>query len=403
MASFTAGTTFVDGVANDVTAAKLGALITNATPTSGLIQDRTSETVIATNDTFLFGDASDSNNLKRMTVANVMKAELTGTINSTAGTITALTTGTTTSTAQVVTNGTTATFNSTTGTIANLSATTSTFLGTITGSTNVVNIGSGQIYKDASGFVGIGTASPSEKLTVYDTTSARILVSGDSATTITAYRASTDATQPIVNFKKARGTQASPSAVATADQIGTVQFQAFGGTNARTLSAMSSFIETYTSDTNISSYLQFSTSPSGSAAATEKMRIDGSGNVSIGTTSATSKLHVNGEITAKNVTINVNTLATATGTQNLDFTSEGYLTHSITGNITYTASNYAIGRSLSIRITSDATQRTLTFPTNWVFVGAKPTAIAASKKAILSVTSFGTTEAEVVASYAVQT
>ena len=70
MASFTAGTTFTDGVANDVTAAKLGALVTNATPTSGFIQDRTAETVIASNDTVLIGDASDSNNLKRITVAN---------------------------------------------------------------------------------------------------------------------------------------------------------------------------------------------------------------------------------------------------------------------------------------------------------------------------------------------
>jgi hypothetical protein len=112
---------------------------------------------------------------------------------------------------------------------------------------------------------------------------------------------------------------------------------------------------------------------------------------------------VNEIVTTKNIAINVTTLATATGTQNLDFTSQGYLTHSITGNITYTASNYAAGRSLSVRITCDGTQRNLTFPTNWVFVGSKPTAIAASKIAILSVTSFGATEAETVAAYAVQT
>jgi len=43
MASFSAGTTFTDGVANDVTAAKLAALVNAATPTSGLIQDRTAE------------------------------------------------------------------------------------------------------------------------------------------------------------------------------------------------------------------------------------------------------------------------------------------------------------------------------------------------------------------------
>jgi hypothetical protein len=108
-------------------------------------------------------------------------------------------------------------------------------------------------------------------------------------------------------------------------------------------------------------------------------------------------------VTTKNIAINVTTLATATGTQNLDFTSQGYLTHSITGNITYTASNYAEGKSLTIRITSDGTARNLTFPTNWVFVGAKPTSIAASKVAVLSVTSFGATEANTVAAYAVQT
>ena len=118
-------------------------------------------------------------------------------------------------------------------------------------------------------------------------------------------------------------------------------------------------------------------------------------------TSATST--VSSILTSKNVAINVNTLSTASGTQNIDFTSEGYLTHSITGNITYTASNYADGKSLTIRITSDGTTRNLTFPSSWVFVGSKPTSIAASKVAILSVTSFGATEANCVAAYAVQT
>jgi hypothetical protein len=79
MASFSAGTTFTDGVANDVTAAKLEALVNAATPTSGLIQDRTAETTIAADDTLLFGDFSDSDNLKRMTVANFNNVVTTGT------------------------------------------------------------------------------------------------------------------------------------------------------------------------------------------------------------------------------------------------------------------------------------------------------------------------------------
>jgi hypothetical protein len=112
---------------------------------------------------------------------------------------------------------------------------------------------------------------------------------------------------------------------------------------------------------------------------------------------------INDIATGKNFAINVGTLATASGTQELDFSSQGYLTHSITGDITYAATNYSAGKSLSIRVTSDGTARNLAFPTNWVFVGAKPTSIAASKIAILSVTSFGTTEANAVAAYAVQT
>jgi Chaperone of endosialidase len=41
-----------------------------------------------------------------------------------------------------------------------------TYTGTLTGGTGVINIGSGQVYKDASGNVGIGTSSPGGKLEV---------------------------------------------------------------------------------------------------------------------------------------------------------------------------------------------------------------------------------------------
>ena len=46
-------------------------------------------------------------------------------------------------------------------TLANVS-----YSGTLTGGTGVVNIGSGQFYKDSSGSVGIGTTTPSAKLDV---------------------------------------------------------------------------------------------------------------------------------------------------------------------------------------------------------------------------------------------
>lgn len=43
------------------------------------------------------------------------------------------------------------------------------YSGTLTGGTGIVNLGSGQFYKDASGNVGIGTSSPSARLHVYGT------------------------------------------------------------------------------------------------------------------------------------------------------------------------------------------------------------------------------------------
>jgi len=79
-----------------------------------------------------------------------------------------------------------------------------------------------------------------------------------------------------------------------------------------------------------------------------------------------------------------------------------YRTISLTGNLELTTSNLANGRTLVLRLVNDATQRNLTFPTDWKFLGTKPANIAVSKTAVLSITAFGTTNADVVAAYAVQ-
>ena len=57
-----------------------------------------------------------------------------------------------------------ATKDATSGSFTNLA-----YTGTLTGGTGVVNLGSGQFYKDASGNVGIGTSSPSVSLDVSKT------------------------------------------------------------------------------------------------------------------------------------------------------------------------------------------------------------------------------------------
>lgn len=193
MATFTAGTSFTDGVTGDVTASKLNALVANATPLANLITDRTAETSIATDDLVMISDTSESGAINKMTVANLMKAELTGTINSTAGTIQTLTSSTATITDGTFsgsinsTAGTIGTLNSTTGTITTgvIPALTSTTLitsgtGTAaapaivpTGDTNtgiffpaadtaaISTAGSERVRVDSSGNVGIGISDPS--------------------------------------------------------------------------------------------------------------------------------------------------------------------------------------------------------------------------------------------------
>jgi hypothetical protein len=79
-----------------------------------------------------------------------------------------------------------------------------------------------------------------------------------------------------------------------------------------------------------------------------------------------------------------------------------FKTISLTGNLTFTTSNRANGRTVTIRLVCDSTQRTLIFPTDWKFVGSKPANIAASKVAVLSLTFFGTADADCIAAYGVQ-
>jgi len=292
MASFTRGTSFVDGVTGDVTAAKLHALMDAATPVGGLVTDRTAKTSVIGTDVLLIADSADSNNLKKVTVANMANNLPTAVV--TDGTVTNLT-----SAGAAITAGTVTTLTSSTLT-SNLSG------GTYSG---VINATTGT-------FGGLANGS--------------LNVTSGTVTTLTSSTLASNLT---------------------------------GGTYSGIINATTGTVTTLTSST------------------------------------AT----ISASLTARNAAIDVTTLATTSGTQGLDLSAHGYLTHAITGNITYAATNYADGRSVTVRITSDGTARNLTFPTNWVFVGAKPTSIAASKTAVLSVTSFGTTEANSVAAYAVQT
>ena len=98
---------------------------------------------------------------------------------------------------------------------------------------------------------------------------------------------------------------------------------------------------------------------------------------------------------------NVKHTVTTSGTD-IDFNEVQVQTISIAASTTFTTTNRASGLSKTIRIITDGTTRSLAFPSDWKFVGTKPTEQAASKTGILTVTNFGTTDAYIVAAYAVE-
>lgn len=76
----------------------------------------------------------------------------------------------------------------------------------------------------------------------------------------------------------------------------------------------------------------------------------------------------------------------------------------VTGALTFaTATNKGDGKEKVFRLQADSSgPYTLTFPSDWIFIGPKPTNIAASKRAFLTLYCEGTAESEISASYAVQ-
>lgn len=166
---------------------------------------------------------------------------------------------------------------------------------TLTGTTfNSVWTASGNdIYNNNTGNVGIGTTTPDAEFEVVSTSS-----NGPRGIVGTEYNNSSVSDSHLW-LRKAKGTESSPLAIASGDEIGFLKFCGYDGTvfstNDQTeIGAVAS--ENFTFGNN-GSYLKFMTTPNGSMNGAERMRIDQNGNVGIGTTVApTAKLEVNGTI-----------------------------------------------------------------------------------------------------------
>ena len=164
------------------------------------------------------------------------------------------------------------------------------------------------VINPQSGNVGIGTISPATLLNVQTTgaTSAEIRASGVNGI-VSAHRSASNASGPNFILNKSRGNVNTRLAVNSGDSLGQISFQGFGGSSDRTLGFIQGVVDTYTTDTNISSYLTFGTSSS--FGGVERMRIDSSGRIGIGTVTPSSLLHVAGTTLLTGVTTVTNTTA----------------------------------------------------------------------------------------------
>jgi hypothetical protein len=208
-----------------------------------------------------------------------------------------------TGTASININGTVGATTPSTVASTNLS-----YTGTLTGGTGVINIGTGQVFKDADGNVGIGTSSPSETLHVsgkafvtgalgvrsapinfFTGFEPRIQVADTSIANVGAARFSAvGSSAPGFALLKTRGTAVNDfTAVQNNDVLGNFDFFGGDGTFSAIAARFRGEVDGTVSTGVVPGRFTFFTATSGGAL-TERLRIDSSGNVGIGTSSPSS-------------------------------------------------------------------------------------------------------------------
>lgn len=327
MPNFTAGTSFTDGVTNDVTAAKLNALVADAVPTSSLSLNSTTGTIglfssgtgtaatpaiqpTGDTNTGIFFPAADTIAFSEGG-AEAMRIDSSGNvgIGGTPSTLLHIQSTSPSLRIQAASGNSgaldfyrTASVNS--GQIASESTNALVF------STNGVgNSGLAERLRiDSSGQVGVGTSSPRGR---FDASSATL--SGETGA------------QCIFPLSVTIGYGGSG--------YGTIGYNLDYRNATNNTTGVKYLINDTISQLDFFSggfiFRNASVGTSGAAATlTERLRIDSSGNCSIGTATALSKLHVHGDLTLSNATTAV-TASTSTITP--PATVAGYLTVSING------------------------------------------------------------------------
>lgn len=168
------------------------------------------------------------------------------------------------------------------------------YTGTLTGGTGIVNLGSGQFYKAASGNIGLGTTSPTFDLHVYDSTgTAQFVAQGNAQAQVVARAAGG---QPQILGQRSTGTAAAPTIVTNGTRCVRFYGEGYDGVTYQTAGAIDIEVDGVPGASDMPGRMIFSTTADGAAAATERMRIDSSGYVGINNSSPTALVSLIGPI-----------------------------------------------------------------------------------------------------------
>jgi hypothetical protein len=147
--------------------------------------------------------------------------------------------------------------------------------------------GSERMRIDTSGNVGIGVSSPACALNIATT---------NFGIELQRYNA-TPAAMPALELKRSKsGTVGTNSSVSSGDGIGRVSFYGADGANWVLGAQIQAEVDGTPGSFDMPGRIVFSTTADGSSTTTERMRIDSSGNVGIGTSSINSRLVVSGGV-----------------------------------------------------------------------------------------------------------
>jgi hypothetical protein len=170
------------------------------------------------------------------------------------------------------------------------------YTGTLTGGTGVVNIGSGQVYKDASGNLIVGTTATRSVGNGFQQVTSKQFFNELGATDLVGFTSvlnRNDSNALRLVLGKSRATAAGGvTAVQNGDNLATLLFAGADGTTLNSIAAEITASVDGTPGTNdMPGRLVFGTTADGASSPTERMRIDSSGNLQIGTNTSRGKLH----------------------------------------------------------------------------------------------------------------